>query len=356
MTCCPTIRPHLRVLLIGLALGVGGARAEAGAEPPAPDYGRAEAWAATPERPGAADERPAGVAQAAGPRAAAVFFVHPTTDLAPVVGNAAFDAGGEVGRRIDGPVLSGQASVFNACCRLYAPRYRQASLRAVTSHTPAAQAAVELAYGDVARAFDAFLRREPELPFIVAGHSQGAIHVLRLLQQRIVGTPLQRRLVAAYAIGLSLPRQIDALGLPVCADAQATGCIVGWNSVRRGDDDRRRREDAVIWWQGRYEPIGGRPLVCVNPLDWRPDGTAAPDANLGAVYREADGRLSPPQPGLTGAWCESGLLGVAIAARERRHFSDPLTLFGIYHDFDVALFYMNLRANALQRVQAQAAR
>jgi hypothetical protein len=282
-----------------------------------------------------------------------VFFIHPTTYLAPVMGNASFDASGEVGARVDDVVLRFQASVFNGCCRIFAPRYRQASLRAITSNTEAAYAAADLAYGDVARAFDEFLRANPQGPFILASHSQGSIHALRLLQQRIIGTPLQHRLVAAYIIGVALPTEISDLGLPVCAKDDSTGCVITWNSVRRGHDDRRRREDSVIWWQGSYQPVAGKRLVCVNPLDWRPDGGAPPVANEGALY--SDGRnqpLPPPVPGLTGAWCEEGLLGVEVPLGERRHFSDVLTMTGVYHDFDYGLFYMNIRENVSKRAAA----
>lgn len=46
------------------------------------------------------------------------------------------------------PVLLDQVSVFDGCCRLYAPRYRQATLAALK-----VPAAMDVAYGDVATAF-----------------------------------------------------------------------------------------------------------------------------------------------------------------------------------------------------------
>lgn len=318
----------------------------------APDYSQPAAWAAYPGRPSHADDVPAGVSRG-DDQNVGVFFIHPTTYLAPVMGNAAYDAPGEVGARIDDVVLRMQASVFNGCCQIFAPRYRQASLRAITTNTAQAYAVDEVAYSDVARAFNEFARVNGSRPFILASHSQGSIHALRLLQQRVIGTPLQRQLVAAYIIGLALPVRIADLGLPVCSSGSSTGCVLTWNSVRRGFVDRRRRQDSVIWWQGRYQAIGGRPLVCVNPLDWRQDSEAARTENQGAVYSDGRNRPLPaPIPGLTGAWCEEGLLGVDVAFGERRHFSDLLTVSGVYHDFDYGLFYMNLRENAAGRVSA----
>ena len=320
--------------------------------PAAPDYATPETWAAYPGTASRADDVPPGLSTTAA-TTTPVFFVHPTTYLAPITANADFAPGGAVQAGVDDAVMRFQASVFNGCCVIFAPRYRQASLHAITSNTPEGYAADELAYSDVQRAFDRFLQVNPTGPFILASHSQGSIHALRLLQQRIMGTPLQRRLVVAYLIGLALPQEIAGLGMPVCQDAHATGCVISWNSVRRGHEDRRRKETSVIWWQSGYQPISGRPLVCVNPLDWRADSSAPPSANAGALY--SDGRdkpLPPLVPELTGAWCENGLLGIEIPAQEQKHFHDILSAFGIYHDFDYGLFYANIRENALLRVRA----
>ena len=181
----------------------------------------------------------------------------------------------------------------------------------------------------------------------------GPIHALRLLQQRIMGQPPQRRLVAAYLIGLALPQEIARLGMPVCQKDRATGCVISWNSVSQGHQDKRRHDTAVIWWQGSYQPIAGRPLVCVNPLDWRIDSSAPASANKGALYSAGrDQPLPPLVPELTGASCENGLLGIEIPPQEQKHFHDALSMFGVYHDFDYGLYYANIRENAALRVQA----
>jgi hypothetical protein len=347
-------RPLLPAALA--AAWIGAAGFACAQTPPAPDYGRAEAWAALPGQASNAEETPAGIPPGEpGERDRAdVFFIHPTTYLARAVGNARFDEPGEPRARLEKGVLRFQASAFNLCCRIFVPRYRQASLAAVTSIEPAGLAATELAYGDVLRAFDDFIeRRNQGRPFILAGHSQGSIHAMRLLQERIIGRPLAARLVAAYVIGASLPAAIAARGAPICAAPTSTGCVLDWNTVRQGHEDQRRRERAIIWWNGRYQPVSGLPLVCVNPLTWTPGGSASAAANIGAVYNAGrDAPMPAPVPQVTGAACENDLLGVDIPWRERRHFSDVLTLFGVYHDFDYSLFYMNIRANAKARVDS----
>jgi Protein of unknown function (DUF3089) len=324
--------------------------------PPAPDYSRAESWAAHPAHSGTEEDTPAGVdKKSLAVRAAVdVFFIHPTTYIFAGISNARFDEPGLTRRVIDDGVLRFQASVFNGCCRIFAPRYRQASLKGIITASPEGFATADLAYSDVLRAFDHYLAHDNQgRPFIIAGHSQGSIHAIRLLQERIVGTPLARRLVAAYVPGSSLPRAIADKGLSICRTPSMTGCVVDWNSDSADAKDKRRRQDAIVWWEGRYQPIAGRPMLCVNPLNWRDEGAAPAEENLGSVYRDGPRQPIPaPVAGAVSAACDGGLLRVTIQRDQRRHFSDALTVFGIYHDFDYALYYMNIRQNLETRIGA----
>src|SRR5438874_577844 len=72
-----------------------------------------------------------------------------------------------------------------------------------------AQKALDCAYRDVLAAFDRFVRESGDRPIILAGHSQGALHLSRLLRERIAGTPLARRIVAAYVVGWPVSRLAD---------------------------------------------------------------------------------------------------------------------------------------------------
>lgn len=305
--------------------------------PPAPDYASPAAWLMRPAAP---------------IREVAAFFVHPTSYFLPVIGNARYDQG-MMAATFNGASMRLQASAFAGCCDIWAPQYRQSSLRTIIGNTEAAYAADELAYGDVERAFATFVAGLGDRPFILAGHSQGSIHALRLLQQCIIGTALQHRMIAAYLPGVALPREIDTKGLPVCRDASATGCVASWNTVRLGDGDRRRTEDAVIWWDGHYQSVGGRPLACVNPVNWIPGGVAEQPSAI-SIY--ADGRGGPPSipvPALNRADCQAdGMLGVVVNPRYTAQFSDVLTARGIYHDFDFALFFASIADNARRRIAA----
>ena len=54
----------------------------------------------------------------------------------------------------------------------------------------------------------------PALPIVLVGHSQGALHLMRLLKDRVAGTPLAGRVAAAIASEIGAMRateQVDAL-------------------------------------------------------------------------------------------------------------------------------------------------
>ena len=97
--------------------------------PAAPDYGNPDHWAALPDREDNADQAPEGVQDLQSTADVDVFFIHPTTFYDTAHWNQPLDhpAANEF---TDEQVLPNQAGVFNTCCRVFAPRYRQAQLYA----------------------------------------------------------------------------------------------------------------------------------------------------------------------------------------------------------------------------------
>ena len=344
--------------LVACVLGLRpGADVSAQGAPPAPDYSHADTWAAWPGRSGTVESQVTGLPEASVPtgQKVDVFFIHPTTYLIGSAPNARYDEPGMAASQIDQGVLRFQASVFNACCRIYAPHYRQAALRAFHgSSDEQSAAAFELAYSDVLRAFDYYLAHENQgRPFIIASHSQGSLHALRLVQERLAGQPLLKRLVAAYIIGYPMPLAIEQTGLQICRSATQTGCLIDWNTVKEDTAEGAREHTRLVWLDGHYQRIGERPLVCVNPLNWVLGGEAPASANLGSLPGTRPGEpLAAAVPALTGARCTGALLEISIPLGQRRGFANPLTLFGSYHILDYNLFYANLRVNAQQRVLA----
>ncbi len=202
--------PVCAILFIACALLASG-RALA-SDIAAPDYSRPDYW--TP-----VTAMPQGVTQVLAGQAVDVFWIHPTTTRSPTDFN--HDPLEPQGLKwTDESAVQRQASAFAACCRIFAPRYRAATTKAVFDPVMR-DTAFALAYGDVERAFDWYLAHENKgRPFILAGHSQGAAHVASLLEKRIRGTALQRQMVAAYVIGINLlAGDMDTrfAGIPVCA-------------------------------------------------------------------------------------------------------------------------------------------
>ncbi len=321
--------------------------------PPAPDYAQPQAWMAFPGRSGMERSVPAGftaVNEATAP--ADVFFIHPTTYLKNDRYNAPYD----IDAPYNAPVLISQVGVFNGCCRMYAPQYRQATLGALKASPPA----VELAYGDVARAFRYYMEHENHgRPFIIAAHSQGASLAVRLLQEEILNKPSKTQLVAAYVAGSYVPVNFGDAGLPPCISPRQTGCIASWNTTQVGKTGASMiTHDTTYWWQGAYRKSGKLGAVCTNLLTWTPDTKAPASANAGAMtfpeapFPKSATTLAPLTPHLTGAQCKDGLLEVDVPD-EPKGFHDTLTLvYGSYHRSDFGLFYAAIRANAIDRVAA----
>lgn len=324
--------------------------------PSAPDYGNPQSWVVWPGRASKADVIPPGLnGEIAKDPKADVFFIHPTTYLTNDTWNAKFDEGGFTGEQLDTGVLRYQVSIFNGCCRMFAPRYRQATLSAFVNPGPDANKAFDLAYSDVIRAFDYYIENENKgRPFILASHSQGSLHATRLLQERIVArADLRKRLVAAYVVGASLPENMEFTGLPVCNSARQTRCIIDWNSATALTPLALGRGRMITFAEGKYQLVGKKRWLCVNPLSWNRTTISPASANKGALAIVGhDNDLKPLVAAVTGAKCSKGRLVISIPRAKREGFKDPMTTLGSYHNQDYSLFYASIHKNAIQRVEA----
>ena len=315
--------------------------------PPAPEYGQAGAWAALPGPLTAADPP------------ADVFFVHPTT----------FDGGrdwngpisdGASARLLSRVMLPNYAAPFASSGRLFAPRYRQASLFTSLSLFDDAIEAREFAYGDVRAAFRTFLKSTPhDRPFFLVGVEQGGDLAARLLREEVSpDAGLRRRFVAAYLIETVTPA--DAYGprapTPACAARTQSGCVLGWMSAGTLDFVRSRRilARSMVWSdRGRLVALGGREPLCVNPLLGALGGALAPARlNLGAAY--ATGLEWGARPGFmarqVSAQCQGGILRVS---RPRSNSLRPSGGWGRRHRAaPYNLFWADLEADARARLNS----
>ncbi|WP_374942774.1 DUF3089 domain-containing protein [Sphingomonas sp.] len=313
-------------------------------------YADRRMWIARPDLPGnPAQWTPAGYAPGKNPKAA-VFFIHPTSFLGTARWNAALDDRESNDRAA--LFLRGQASAFNAVGAIWAPRYRQATFGAFLTDIAAANQALDLAYRDVAAAFDAFLVQAGDRPIILAGHSQGALHLTRLLREKVARDPaLRKRIVAAYVVGWPVSRTTDlaAIGLSECRAADQTGCLLSWQSFAPPADPSLIVDtfDATTGFDGRSRK--GTPMVCTNPLTGTADGAAPAAANAGTLFPSSDLSTATIAADKVGAKCE----GRGFLMLDTPVDLGPYLLPGNnYHVYDYSLFWANVRADAARRLAA----
>ncbi len=317
---------------------------------PAPDYTQTKSWSAHPALANdAARWTPTGYTAAPKP-GVAVFYVTPTALVDRSKWNAEL-TNPEVIRRTDN-FLRAQASIFNSVAAIWAPRYRQATYGAFLTDKPEAQKAKDLAYADVLAAFDAFIAAQPKnRPLILAGHSQGSLHLLRLLKDRVTNTPLAARIVAVYIPGWPISKTADlpALGLPACTIADQTGCILAWQSFARPADYKPIRDvfDAGTGLTGAKRL--GTEMLCTNPLAGIETTTPSPPSqNFGALVPTADFAGGTLQTKTIGAHCLS--VGILDIGEPPTGFNNFVLPGNNYHVYDFPLFWANLRADAERRV------
>lgn len=284
------------------------------------------------------------------PRDFAVFFVHPTSFLDRSTWNAPLTDSEATG--VAKIYVKGMASPFNQASEIWAPRYRQATFGAFLTDEPDAQKAIDAAYRDVRDAFRVFLASvDPDDPIVLAGHSQGALHLLRLLRQEIAGKPLAGRIAAVYAVGwpISVEHDLPALGLPACATPNQAGCLMSWSSYAEPADPSALMETyrASIGFDGR--PRGDSAILCTNPLTGGIGGTAPATANLGTLVPNESLDNGELVRASVPARCDAaGLLLIG----DPPEMGSAVLPGNNYHVYDIPLFWANLKADVARRVAA----
>lgn len=295
---------------------------------PAPDYANPAHWCALPFREDVADVLPKGeVWLSDSLKQVDVFYVHPTIYQKGELWNADL-ADTKLNRKVDKWPVRLQASVFNREARVYAPRYRQAIVKVFYEKSDDGQQALDLAYDDVKMAFEYFLEHHSKgRPFIIAGHSQGTYHTVRLLRELIDTTELRHRMVAAYVIGLTVNEGMFE-HLRMCDQPDQTGCLISWMTYREG-----------FFPEWDYH----RTTQCVNPLTWKRDTLAVGrEEHLGAVVFNPK-RVKRQTTEARIERSEGELLWVRTRA-------PWFQLMKNLHVADYGLFYMDIRANVRERV------
>lgn len=280
---------------------------------------------------------------------AAIFYIHPTTFLDRNSWNAALDDQETNARTV--LFTKGQASAFNGAGDVWAPKYRQATFGAFLTDKPERQQAFDVAYMDVAAAFDEFVKQVgPKRPVILVGHSQGALHLTRLIVEKIAKGGIAKRVVATYIVGwpLSQVNDLPGLGFPACENPDQTGCVMSWQSFAEPADYTMITDvyDQSIGFDGQSRK--GSMILCSNPLTGGVGGAVTAAENKGTLINSADLTQGEIKPGVAAAKCdERGFLLIGPPPEGLKSYILP---GNNYHVFDFSLFWANIRADAERRL------
>jgi len=318
------------------------------------DYSKNSSWAALPLTKDEADMIPegeSGIDQNNSP--VDVFFVHPTGYLK---GDNWTDPLEEKSATMENTqwMMANQASAYNGCCSVYAPHYRQASIYSYFGSDELRAEVHNFVYQDVKKSFEYFIENFSNgRPFIIASHSQGTHHSIRLLAEEIDSSDLYPRMVGAYIIGgmISKDWMSSMENIGVCESAEQLGCLVHWDTMNVAQINK----DMPLYSNN----------ICVNPISWKNEGSLSElqDAK-GAVpvsgefvleFSGDDGPtdqiftpLEAPLKKYVQAQCKEGALFASDQTGTR--FQTFSGSGGNYHGLDYALFYMDIRENAKLKV------
>jgi pimeloyl-ACP methyl ester carboxylesterase len=225
------------------------------------------------------------------------------------------------------------ATAFETIGNIYAPFYRQSNM---TSNSLVTEAGIPTTDGIAA--FDYYIQHFNQgRPFILAGHSQGAYVLSKLLAQYMKDHPdVYARMIAAYVIGWPVTAQYlaDNPYLKFAEGPDDTGVIISYNTQA---PDVPPDFNPVLW---------GMVGTVINPLTWTRAGTLATTnqgfgsfmPNTNGVYvrvpQYADARIDITNGVLICSTADTNTIGVQ----------------GIYHNFDFPFYYFNIRSNAANRV------
>jgi hypothetical protein len=304
-----------------------------------PDYADLNYWAAHPYKHNTSDSVPKPLrSNYSKDSTVDVFFVHPTTysDKEKSQGwNAAID-NAELNAKTDYSTILYQASIFNAIGRIFAPRYRQANYWCYfpisKDDSIQAKAAFEIAYQDVKTAFEYYLKNYNNgRPIIIAAHSQGTTHAKRLLKEYFENNTLKNKLVVAYIVGIPIEPNYFS-DLKACINPNQTGCYCGWRTLQEG-------------YKPAYMLSEKYNAVVTNPLTW---DSSKPNAdrrlNEGAVLLKFNKIIKDV--------AAANIDGGALFTPKPKFFGNVFFKSKNYHVADYNLYYMSIRKNAAQRINA----
>jgi len=183
-----------------------------------------------------------------------IFFVHPTTLYFSDNWNS--DTSTFRYDQIIQLSLENQASCFAGIGKIYAPHYRQMHIHSYFD-TINGYKAFNLAYNDVLQAFKYFIKHiNNNKDFIIASHSQGTNHTIKLISEYISKDELlSKKLILSYLIGMNVEK--DFSSIPPCSEPTDLYCFLSWRTFSEFNYPNN-------WKYGDH-------IASVNPITWYND-------------------------------------------------------------------------------------
>ena len=337
--------------------------------PTEPNYLETKSWAALPGKNGfqnLSPDNPPTIDK----KEINVFFIHPTGYFENQWNGSIDEASAAYERT--GSHLATQASAFSETCNVYAPYYRQATYYSFfDTESNNGCNALDLAYSDLSNAFEVFLERHnSDKPFFIAGHSQGALHGQRLINEYVSESDAKKNFIAAYLIGYILPTKYfnqlyPDLYISKSSDDQKT--IISWCTGIEGF--RRNRAKSLFWTPDGWmlEPME-QALVCQNPLSWNSNQDWINDLKNISIRLKSDKLSLADYYATKNTYSKltiEAIPDLTFEARVSQNFMletrgplikkiERFANDGDLHNFDMSLFWGAIRDNVKLRAKAYA--
>ena len=242
--------------------------------------------------------------------------------------------------------LISQSSLFEEVGNIYAPFYRQADALYILDTNNNIKNK-EKYFNDIPKkdalaAFDYFIKNyNNNKPFILMGHSQGAMMIKEILIDYFkTNENLMNRLVAAYIIGYSVTTN-DLEKNPHLKFARSeydTGVIISYNT-----------ESSIF---NGYNPTLLEGAIAINPITWTlEEDEATKEKSLGSCFFAGTNYNIVKNFASAKVDKKRGVIKCdSINADD--FYIDGMFEKGNYHVYDIALYYNDLKENARKRVGA----
>jgi hypothetical protein len=275
-----------------------------------------------------------------------VFFLHPTTYYKQHPLN--FKGHSQVQNRKMDRILMNQASVFSEMATIYAPAYAQAGLPIfLKGDSVLYKQAMDSAYADIKRAFSYYLKHNNQgRPIILASHSQGSFHLLRLLKD-FMDVAYFPQFVTAYVLGIPVSKEqlSNFKNICYCSRPEQTQCFVSWMSIDHKSPIQELRKSSFSFLNDTLALSNTLQLISTNPCTWDTVSSKSTTSSIHMLYPSIRWNNMRFEERELETQMENGFL--KIDGQESEIFNGP---GGNLHRYDYNLFYGAIWENARMRL------